>query len=105
MVVRELSGWKSAATVLTPIPVPSEKIGTRELHTSVAPSYPHIMEKSDNRRYPERNTDAPHLSAILFDDLDFLLEQHANGSSPGDDLEWFICRVKQKSLIHRSLRI
>lgn len=62
------------------------------------------MQESDYSRQPDSEGDRSHLPLIGFQHLNLSEGKESNSPFPGNYTKWFVGRVEQENIFHRSAR-
>lgn len=90
VVVGKSVGRQLSPAVLAAVLITHKQIVTGKLDLCMIPSDLDVMKKSKHGRQADGNGDAPDLSIVDLDDLHLFLEEHLNGSLPGQYLKRFV---------------
>ena len=82
------------ATVLALEVIAHRDVDARELDGALSPY--DGTKQPDHGRHLDRDADRPNVLVILFDDLDFAVENHAYGALPADDPVGLIALIQDK---------
>ena len=82
VIVGELVGRKLTSTILTAVAITGVNVASRELHLVMMSLHLHIAKQPQDRRQGNGKGDTSDLAVILCEHLNFLLEQHTQGTLP-----------------------